>query len=71
MPYVKVADYHRLLLAEDVCFTVILGMELGFLPIEDQELRNYLATPMQAWADAAVATGVMTGGEDGDDDEIG
>lgn len=62
MPYVKAADYQRLVLAEEVCFTVILGMAFGFLPIKEQELRDYLAAPMQKWADAAVATDVLKDG---------
>lgn len=42
--------------AENVCWTVLLMMELGGLEIP-LEWREYLAKPMQEWVELAHATG--------------
>lgn len=44
--------------AEEVCWTLVLMMDLGGLEIEP-EWRDYLAGPMGAWTALAVETGVM------------
>ena len=44
--------------AEEVCFTLLIMMGLGGLDIP-KEWREFLAPPMQAWADVAAETGVI------------
>lgn len=44
--------------AEDVCWAIMLMMSLGGLEI-DQEWKDFLAKPMQAWADLAAETGIL------------
>lgn len=64
MPYVKVADARRMAAAEEVCWTLLLMMGFGLLPVEEQAGRDMLADPMMQWADKAVATGLMSPAED-------
>lgn len=44
--------------AEEVCWTVILMMSLGLLPIPYKN-RPMLAEPMQKWSDLAAQTGLL------------
>ena len=45
--------------AEEVCFTLLLMMELGGLDIKDKEWRECLGKPMEVWADLAVETDIL------------
>jgi hypothetical protein len=46
----------RLALAEEVCYTVLVMMELDMLPSRwlPPEVREFLATPMQKWWEVAI-----------------
>lgn len=56
---VSKAELRRLRKAEDVCWTVLLMMGLGLLPIENDDAREFLAMPMQTWADEAEEQGIL------------
>jgi hypothetical protein len=45
--------------ADEVCFTLLLMMELGGLDIKDKGWREFLGKPMEKWADLAVDTGIL------------
>lgn len=44
--------------AEDVCFSLLLMMDLGMLELP-MENRKFLAEPMQIWADLAAEAGIL------------
>lgn len=53
------SEIERLHAAEDVCWTLMVMMDLGMLPIQDEPTRDFLAKPMLKWAEIAVAHGLM------------
>jgi hypothetical protein len=59
MTEVEERELARLRAAEEVCWTLILQMGLGILKVKDPSAREFLATPMLAWADLAAEAGLI------------
>ena len=57
--YVSGPELARMERAEEVCWTLMLAMGLDVLHVANRAERDFLAEPLQAWCDQAVATGQM------------
>jgi hypothetical protein len=59
MPYVKAAEYRRLQEAEEACFGILLGIELGQLEMPLEQRQWIASQGLERWSNLAAEQGLL------------